>query len=131
MTKPIHKEVKVILNILDSFENTIPNDLIPKIFENLKLVYETPKHTCPHPCPDLQITHCWKVYEIDNQFYEFGFRYSALQFKTRNVKFNKIIERKKVIENIYMLLDYYGDKSIFIDKIKHLKQVINQLLTGE
>jgi len=125
MTKTIHKEVKVILSTLESYDNVIPDELISKIFENLKLVYQTPKHTCPH----LHYTHCWKVYEIDNQFYEFNFGYGALQFKTKNVKFNKIIERKKVIEDINYLLDYYGDKSIFIDEIKHLEQVIKQLTT--
>ena len=116
----MNKEIQVILNILKSYDNVIPDELISKIFENLKFVYRTP-----------HITNYQRIYEINNEFYEFSFSFEMLTSKTTTIKFNKIKEKKEVIEYInnlleeyYKDLEYYSDKKFFSDKIKHLEQFI-------
>ena len=122
----MNKEVQVILNILKSYDNVIPDELISKIFENLKFVYQTPPSYTM-----LVITSYRRIYEINNQFYEFSFFWEMPTNKTTIIKFDKIKEKKEVIEYInnllekyYRDLEYYSDKKFFSDKIKHLEQFI-------
>lgn len=121
----MNKEVQVILNILKSYDNVIPDELISKIFENLKFVYRTPSYN---------ITSYRRIYEINNEFYEFSFSFEMLTSKTTTIKFNKRKEKKEVIEYInnllekyYKDLEYYSDKKFFSDKIKNLEQLLNNL----
>ena len=114
----VHKEIKVILNILKSFNNIIPNELIPNIFENLKTKYSTPEYRCPL----LYITSWRTIYEIEGQFYEFAFCYGILQSETTTIKFIKIKKKKDVIEEINSLINYYQDLNNE-QAIKDLKKV--------
>lgn len=123
----MNKEVQVILNILKSYDNVIPDELISKIFENLKFVYRTPSYTDRN----IHITSYRRIYEINNEFYEFSFSFGMLTSKTTTIKFNKIKEKKEVIEYInnllekyYKDLEYYSDKKFFSDGIKRLEQFI-------
>lgn len=127
----MNKEVQVILNILKSYDNVIPDELISKIFENLKFVYRTPSYTEFVLHKNIHITNYQKIYEINNEFYEFSFSFEMPTNKTTIIKFNKIKEKKEVIEYInnllekyYKDLEYYSDKKFFSDKIKHLEQFI-------
>lgn len=127
----MNKEIQVILNILKSYDNVIPDKLISKIFENLKFVYRTPSHTEFVLHKNKHITNYRRIYEINNQFYEFSFSFEMPTKKTTTIKFNKIKEKKEVIEYInnllekyYRDLEYYSDKKFFSDEIKHLEQFI-------
>ena len=127
----MNKEVQVILNILKSYDNVIPDELISKIFENLKFVYRTPSYTGFGCHKNIHITNYQRIYEINNEFYEFSFSFEMLTSKTTTIKFNKIKEKKEVIEYInnllekyYKDLEYYSDKKFFSDAIKRLEQFI-------
>ena len=127
----MNKEVQVILNILKSYDNVIPDELISKIFENLKYVYKTPNYTGFVLHKNIHITNYQRIYEINNEFYEFSFSFEIPTNKTTTIKFNKIKEKKEVIEYInnllekyYKDLEYYSDKKFFSDRIKHLEQFI-------
>ena len=135
----MNKEIQVILNILKSYDNVIPDELISKIFENLKFVYRTPSYTEFVLHKNIHITNYQKIYEINNEFYEFSFSFDMPTLltiffeikETTTIKFNKIKEKKEVIEYInnllekyYKDLEYYSDKKFFSDKIKHLEQFI-------
>ena len=127
----MNKEVQVILNILKSYDNVISDELISKIFENLKFVYRTPSYTEFVLHKNIHITNYQKIYEINNEFYEFSFSFEMLTSKTTTIKFNKIKEKKEVIEYInnllekyYKDLEYYSDKKFFSDAIKRLEQFI-------
>jgi len=127
----MNKEVQVILNILKSYDNVIPDELISKIFENLKYVYQTPSYTGFVLHKNIPITNYRRIYEINNEFYEFSFPFAKLQNKTTTIEFNKIKEKKEVIEYInnllekyYKDLEYYSDKKFFSDAMKRLEQFI-------